>query len=92
MEVPDEVAEIVLTGHPAKLCDVTDEENPGAHKCAKTDAVKVQMPVAVLQAMPSGPPADTQLKPIRLSKQNRLKLKAAKKRSRIVRIANGRAR
>jgi len=92
VEVPEEVAAIVLHGHPAKLCDVTNEENPGAHTCEKSGQTKPEMPAAVIQAMPSGPPADTQLKPVRLSKQNRIKLKAAKKRSRIVRIANGRAR
>lgn len=90
-EVPDEVAEIVLAGHPAKLCDVTNEENPDAHICEKTEQVKVSMPVAVIQAMPAGPPLDRQLKPVRLSKQNRIKLKAAKKRSRVVRLAHARA-
>lgn len=36
VEVPDGIGKIILEGHPDKLCDVTNEDNPSEHVCPLT--------------------------------------------------------
>ena len=62
-EVPDDVAAVLLRGHPDKLCDVTDETEPELHRCRLTSAYHVE-------AM-SGPPVDEMARPALPNMQER---------------------
>ena len=76
-EMPDEIAEMLLQAHPTKLCDVTGDTNPDAHTCVITE---------VRAAFEASQPVQEPPETIRLSPQNRRKLRAAKKRSKVARL------
>ncbi len=77
-ELPDEVAGEMFSGHPDKLCNVSDEENPDSHVCTKA-----QYETTVVQA----PPQTTMMIPkVRKSAQKRRLEQQAKHRSRRARL------
>jgi hypothetical protein len=70
-ELPDDLARLLLQAHPQKLCDVTDEADPGEHRCALTlyDTTVI-----------TEPPVDRAMRP-RYSRQKKMQIKATRKRS-----------
>lgn len=80
-ELPDEVAGEIISGHPDKVCDVTEETEPNNHTCPKTEQAKYE--TTVIQA----PPVNTMMVPVvRKSAQKRNLEKRAKHRSRRARL------
>lgn len=76
-ELPQEVASLLLTAHPQKLCNVTDEADPDNHTCAITERMEA---LEYERRDIQEPPQDTMAR-VRMSPQNKAKMKAAKKRS-----------
>ena len=76
-EIPEKIGELIVRAHPDKLCDVTNEAEPGNHKCEKT------VEGEVMHTMLPSPPRTTR---VHMSDQKRELRKDAVHRSKIARM------
>lgn len=77
-ELPDEVAEIVLAGHPQKLCDVTGEGDPARHRCAITERLEEAMERRATASVP-GLVETAPATPMLTQRQKRARLSALRR-------------
>lgn len=61
IEMPDNIAELLLRARPEQLCDVTSELNPSEHKCA----ISARKPAEIVaNTAMRVPPEHTQARPL----------------------------